>query len=256
MSIFCSRERWHILLRAIGKRLAAFQKDGLALEKKLVYLSEHRGSSIRLALYFSQVTEDDCRAIGQSIYELLAENPSPAWAGGMPTRSFFMDFPTDQVKYNLFDERCILPPGLEHLQRLLSSILCEFFEDHPVDDEGIFTLLNYLQREILEHAFDTPGERMKFCSHIINELSTADSDIPEGKPARGAFRQPAAFQESAADDVFDLLARFGEAGAALCRSDADAVKAYLTLLHLIQLHLFKIPRQEFLASLHELPVFF
>jgi len=257
MSVFCSREEWHVLLGAIRKRLVVLRKDGLALEKTFVYLSLRRGPSIRLALYFKKVTEEDCRAVEKSIDEILAKNPSAVQAGGMPIGSFFMDFPHHQVKYNLFDEVYILPRGLEHIQGLLSTILCKFFEDHPVDGEGIFTLLIYLQREIIEHAFSKASERMEFCSHIVNDLARDESDKVESSSHREEFRQPVVFQETEGqEDVFDLLSRFGEACAALCRSDRDAVKVYTTLLHLIQLHLFKIPRQEFLTSLSELPVFF
>jgi hypothetical protein len=97
---------------------------------------------------------------------------------------------------------------------------------------------------------------MEFCSHIVNDLATDESDKVESRSHKEAFLQPVAFQETEEqEDVFDLLSRFGEACAALCRSDGDAVKVYTTLLHLIQLHLFKIPRQELLSSLRELPVF-
>jgi len=170
MSIFYTREKWHLLLGVIDRELSAMRQEGLAIDKRFVYLSLHRGPSIRLALHFKKVTEKDCRAIERRLGVFLRENPSGVPAVEMPVTSFFMDFPYDEIRYNLFNERYIMNEGMEPVQRLLSDTLLTFFEDHPVDEEGIFNLLLYLLREIIQNMYPDERDRQGFCLQVMRVI--------------------------------------------------------------------------------------
>jgi hypothetical protein len=115
-----------------------------------VFLSSHQGSSIRIALRSEEGRSDaNHETFVSAIDSYIKQHPSSDRKIQVPVKSFFTDFPSNVIKYNLYNERSIIDGGLSQLQIVLSKILLTFFDDHEVDDDGLFTLMVMLNHAIL-----------------------------------------------------------------------------------------------------------
>src|ERR1700752_2433291 len=117
ISIFYAREKWHELLPVIQEALMQQQRWQTQPDQSFIFFSCHRGSSIRLALKYEDPNrKEDYMDILNPVVEYMEKHPSFTHRLQLPITSFFLDFPSNSVQYNLYSERNIAPGGLCHFQ--------------------------------------------------------------------------------------------------------------------------------------------
>jgi hypothetical protein len=221
-------------------------------EQSFIFFSSHRGSSIRLALKYDDASHKETFAeILAPIAAYMDEHPSITHRLQLPINSFFLDFPSNSIQYNLYSERSIAPGGLSHFQVLLSQIMLQFFDDHPVDDEGIFTLAIWLQEAILNGLTSLNQSRQELIAQIIAYLERKEipCDLqPYQLEETGLFEDLQPYMENAnLENLFLQL----ELVTVICQDRLqNAVEVYFLLLRLMREHLLKLPNEVFLEALY------
>lgn len=249
LSAFYQQEKWHLLLATINSLLVTLRQSGIAPDETLVYFNLHRGDSIRLTLYFNSREKDNYKFVEGPLNTFLSQNPSDERMVTKPITTFFADFPNNQIRYNLFDGHYILDGGLRDFQLLLSKILFVFFPDHPVDEEGIFTLLVFLNKAMLENLCATKEERVDLCRNIMNKLIENNKEIPDIHMEDVVFPKLISKLSYEEENEHTLLKAFGKACSELFDYSGQLITSYFTVLSIIQLHLFKKNQSVFFDSL-------
>jgi len=254
MSVFYQQGKWHSLLSTIQREIFSQPEIRNELTGLIIYLNRHRGSGIRLALKFKKPATGAYKLIEDPIHSFLIGNPSISQSRRFPITGFFTDFPNNEIRYNLFNQRAIMPAGLYSFQILLSNILLIFFEDHPVDDDGVFTLVTYLQIAILDGICTTEEFKREFCLIAMNQMKNNNKLIPADmidiQPVHlldefeGDLMEPG--------DIDELFEDIEKASRILSMHTGNLLSSYFTILHIIQLQLFRIPAEVFFDSLDHL----
>lgn len=254
MSIFYQREKWHSLLSAIQREIFSQPEIRNELTGLIVYLNRHRGPGIRLALKLKSPGTGAHRLIEDPINSFLTGNPSTLVAQRSPITAFFIDFPNNQIRYNLFNQRSVMPAGLYTFQVLISNILLVFFEDHPVDDDAVFTLVVYLQQAILNGICITEELKQEFCLIAMNQMKANQHAIPADMIEIQSFPPWNDFERYLLEPqtLDTLLEEFETASHMLYLHTGNLLSSYFTILRMIQLQLFKIPGEVFFDSLDHL----
>ena len=254
ISIFYAREKWHELLPVIHDALS--NGPGLKLRPAhyFIFFSTHRGSSIRLALQYEH--PDQKYAYSEILNEVVAyidRHPSISQRLQLPVTSFFLDFPNNSIHFNLFNESSIAPGALAQFQELLSQIMLQFFGDHAVDEEGIFTLLVWLQEAILNGLSNLDRSKLELISQITAQLNEKDTAL-ELKPYQ--LEEADRFQELQAftDDCnLENLFLQVELLTVLINDRLDRpIEVYFFLLRLMREHLLKLSDEIVFQSLQYL----
>ena len=248
ISIFYAKSKWHELMPIIRTLLC--ENELIASNEVNIFLSPHQGSSIRVAVRNtgeSSRIKIDKFIVG--IGEYMNMNPSPIMPIELPVRSFFADFPNNVIKYNLFNERSFAPAGLSKFQIALSQLLLTFFDDHPIDDEGLFTLLVYLNRCFIANIRGNAETKLNLIKHLIRVIrnKTSDFTIPE---VEDHFRTVISINSTS--DFEQSLNWIKEASNVLLREVGDEIEAFLIFLQIIQLHLVKLDNSFFVDALRHL----
>ena len=250
MSIFYGQINWHLLLGAARKTIE-LPDVSKKIMQTCVLFNNDRGESVRLALKtdHSQKTQV-AEIIAHSLHTFLRDHPSETRPVSLPIRSFFCDFENNTIKYNLFNERLIMIGRLEIFQSLLSKLLLILFEDHPINDEGLFTLIVYLQKSILEGLCSTDGEKQQLVLEVSKLINRNGIKLQYGTLKQadyiGNFKRKNAICDI---DIQTILSKFELAAKNYQEEILDKVKSFLTILNVIQLQLFKIDDAIFLEAL-------
>ncbi len=250
ISIFYAQEKWHELLPVILKELYEHPD----ISEFYVFFSCHRGPNIRIALkYKDPVMKMGYERIAKPITTFLAEHPSDYRDVQLPVTSFFTDFPVNQIKYNLYNERVIMQGGLAGFQLVLSKILLVFFEDHPIDDDALFTFVVYLQEALLDALCDTKESKDELMTALIAEMKRRDIDH---LPGIGELKDweilPDMKEISGAPEIDKLLRWFEKAANMLYVKSGSKKGTFFTIMQIIHLHVFKNIYEIFLDSLNYL----
>jgi hypothetical protein len=168
-----------------------------------------------------------------------------------PITGFFADFPANEIKFNLYNERFIAPQGLSQIQAVLSQILLVFFEDHLVDDDALFTLMVFLHEAILDGLSDTKESKFALILDLIEEIKNREKyariDLFELQ-APGDLQIP---PTDAQPGMENLSIWFEYAAYLLNQKIGKAIETYFIILR-IQEHLMRVSDEIFLDSLNML----
>ena len=246
ISIFYAQEKWHELLPVIRKELYEHPDISDQVSESYVFFSCHRGANIRIALkYRDPVMKKGHERIVKPINAFLAEHPSGSRDVQLPITGFFTDFPNNQVKYNLYNERVIMRGELAGFQLALSKILLVFFEDHPVDDDALFTLMVYLQETLLNALCDPKESKDELIAALIAEMKRKDIDhLPGIGELKHLESLPEMNEISGAPEIDKLLHWFEKTANVLYVKSGNKMGTFFTIMQIIHLHLFK--------SIHEI----
>lgn len=254
ISVFYAREQWHKLLPAIQKELCTRPESDRCICGFFVFLSSHRGDNIRVILKYKHPSmKSSHKKTVEQIDLFLSENPSNSKPVQLPLTGFFADFPNNRIKYNLYNERTIKPEELAIFQYLLSKILLVFFEDHMVDDDAVFTLVVYLQEQIINALCDTSESREDLVQLLIAKSKKRSSENVRNEADLKYFPILADNQDIYETSGIDHLLRgFENATNSLYAQSGDKIVTYFTVIRVIQLHIFDISSETFLDSLEYL----
>jgi hypothetical protein len=251
ISIFYARERWHELLPVIRNELYEHPDISDQVSESYVFFSYHRGPNIRIALkYKDPAMKKSYEGIVKPIYAFLTENPSDPRQVQLPITSFFTDFPNSQIKYNLYNERVIMHGGLAGFQLALTKILLVFFEDHPVDDDALFTLVVYLQEALLKALCDTRKSKQELIAILIAEMKRRDIDhLPGTGELKYLEIYPDINEISGKPELDKLLDWFEKGANMLYMKSGSKIGTFFTIIQIINLQVFKNIYEIFLDSL-------
>jgi len=215
-----------------------------------VFLSWHQGSSIRVAIRDTNASSRiKIEKFITGISGYMNTNPSATPSIELPVKSFFVNFPNNVIKYNLFNERSFAPAGLSKFQVALSQLLLTFFDDHPIDDEGLFTLLVYLNRCFVTNICGYAEIKLNLIKRLI--MVARDQNYEYALPEiEDHFTDVTCIASTS--DYRELLNWIQEELKVLLNETSDEIEAYLIFLQTIQLHLVKLDSSFFLDALHYL----
>jgi len=254
ISIFYAREKWHELLPVIQQSLMQQQRWQSQPDQSFVFFSSHRGSSIRLALKYDDPNrKEDYMDVLNPIIQYMEKHPSFTHRLQLPITSFFLDFPSNSIQYNLYSERNIAPGGLSHFQVLLSQIMLQFFEDHAVNDEGIFTLIIWLQEAILNGLSNVGRSKHDLIEEIIDQMKQREHAVvlePYQLEATEPFEDLESYMVNA--NLENLFLQIDLLAVLLNDRLQDPIEVYFVLLRLMREHLLKLSNEVILASLNYL----
>ena len=246
VSIFYGQEKWHELLSIIH---AALVKQPEA--SPYLFFSSHRGSNIRLALKFNDPdVKYTYEEIVNPISAYLKQNPSAPHPLQLPITGFFQDFPPNEVKFNLYNERVIAPGTLSQFQLVLSQLMLIFFEDHAIDDDALFTLVVFLQNAILNGLCDTEESKSHLISGLVSALEKREVDSHFELFELEYFERPCetpGIKDRA--DIDHLFFQFKSATTMLNEMTQNPAGTYFIIHKIVREHLFKLPNEIFIDSL-------
>ncbi len=254
ISVFFAQEKWHELLPIIRSELYDHSEMSGQISKSYVFFSSYRGSSIRIALKHEDLNlKKALERIVKPINAFLEKNPSNVHPVRLPISGFFADFTNNQIKYNLYNERVIMPGELAAFQLALSKILLKFFDDHPVDDDALFTLVVCLQEALLNALCDPHQSKQELISVLIAEVKRRNV-IPQMKLIELKYSKllPNTEEINGVPAIHKLLHWFEKAARTLYVRGGNKVATYFAIVQIIQLHLSKIYHKIFLDSLEYL----
>ena len=165
----------------------------------------------------------------------------------MPVTGFFADFPANEVRYNLFNEKVLRYGNTGIIQRHLSDLIFNFFDNRRVDDKTLLSLAIYLHRYLLNVFFPDIKVRQAFIESIMKDHPAINPgntravarEFNNTKINTILKRRPAARR---------LLAGLANASKKLLMETTNITLAYNAIAAIIQLHLFKIPDQPVLMT--------
>ena len=250
ISVFYEREQWHLLLEALREEIFENGIDDKGSINAFVFLSMHRGANIRLALNYSKASEREINTITKSVETFLRENPAREKELDLPINSLFKNFPTNQFHYNLFNQHALMQDGLIVYQDILSKILLQFFDDHPVDEDGLFTLMIYLLEALLDGMCTNSVIKKRCCLQLMRVIQDNEFNLPaiegyENVPLRHMRK----CSLSRLGDLSVHLKNLESASEILNRIAGDLIKSHITIMKIIQLQLFNVPGKLIFDSL-------
>ena len=254
ISIFYAREKWHDLLPIIHQSLMDQRRLHVRPEHSYVFFSTHRGSSIRIALKYEKPDQKQAYSeILDPIVSYMERHPSFSQRLQLPITSFFLDFPSNSIQFNLYSESSIATGGLSQFQVMLSQIMLQFFDDHPIDQEGIFTLIIWLQEAILNGLSNTDRPKHELIAEIISQMHERKSSS-ELKPYQleetDLFEELQPFMVNS--NLENLFLQIDLFTVLLNDRLKNPIQVYFILLRLIREHLPKLSNEIVLESLQHL----
>jgi hypothetical protein len=240
MSIFYPREKWHLLLHELND---IFKKVEVRkhTERVLVFFNQHRGENLRIVFEFnSDSRETTLQKISMLIKQFISDKKVVSSPVRLPVTGFFTDFPANKVYYNLFNEQVLRYGNAGTIQKHLSELIFNFFNNTRVDDKTLLSLAIYLHQYLLNVFFPDIQDRRAFIESIIK-------DQPAINPGntRAVARE---FNNTKINTILKrrsaarrLVAGLANASQKLLMETSNITLAYNAIAAIIQLHLFKIP---------------
>jgi hypothetical protein len=242
LSAFYPQEKWHLLLQSIRQILSRPENQSQLCDA-FIFLNHHRGDSVRLAIKKNSSADvlifDH---ISDSINQFLIGSPSKHTPIKIPVTSFFCDFENNEIRYNLFNQNVLLPGRLSKFQELLSKILLVFFKDREVNHAGIFQLLVALQKATLKGLCISREDQLNLMKTIISMIAENENSIPKTISVSEKIVRDTSTSESFVElpNTETLLGFFETAVKKYEEVNQDVAGSFLTILYIIQLHLFKV----------------
>jgi hypothetical protein len=233
--VFYRRSNWHTLLKA-AREITELHEVRKEVKDVRLFIHTDRGESLRLALKMHPSV--DCEAsqiITHSINKFLRENPTEARPVVLPINGFFTDFENNSVKYNLFNERLILTCRLAIFQSLISNLLLHFFHEHPVDEDGLFTLVVYLQRGILNGLCTNQKEKIDLLITISKQVKDKGIKLEYEVLLRADHINPNYTREDlqGIGNIETILSKFELAAKAYQKENPGKANNFLIILNII-----------------------
>ena len=254
MSVFYRQSSWHSLLNAVREIIESPEVHKELMDFR-VFINQDRGESLRLAL--KMYHSADCKAsqiIAHSINKFLRDNPTEPRPQILPINGFFTDFENNTVRYNLFNERSIMNCRFAIFQSFISKLLFRFFEDHPVDEDGLFTLIVYLQQSILTGLCSNQKEKINVLVAVSKQINENGIKL-EYELLLQADRSNTNSTTEAFDgipDVQTILSKFEQAVKAYQKENLGKAGSFLILLNIIHQQLGKPDTSIFLDAIQYL----
>jgi hypothetical protein len=226
MSVFYPKSKWHLLLSELRNILKRVDITRQA-KRVLIFLNRNRGENIRLVIEFnSDNKENILRKISKSIRHFISANPANSSPPQNPVTSFFADFPTSEVYYNLFNERYLKYDAATIVQEHLSQILLDFFAMAHVNKQTISALIGHLNWSLLNELL-----------HNLNGTGTVISCVHENLATNN-------FEKTQHENLLKEnpmmvipFEKFGKAAHKLIIENGHTKMAYEELMEIIQTQL-------------------
>jgi hypothetical protein len=183
----------------------------------------------------------------------LEAHPSHLQPVQLPLTGFFSHFQNNEIKYNLYNERVIVQGGLEPFQLWLSQLLLIFFENHPVDEEALFTLVVWLQDAVLNGLCDSKESKYNLILVILDEVERRKANFHFENIHSNHFESDMGMPEI--NDQVEVGSFFNwieNATNILFKRNGNVRETYFAIMQVVNLHLFKQSDEIFLDSLHYL----
>jgi hypothetical protein len=177
ISIFYNQTEWHNLLKiCLAPLIRELFPDNWP-EYYLVFLNKERGDNIRVSFMIrSEKAQSIIDQLDSKISAFLTENPSIDSIPNYMSEDFFMDFPNNSIRCNLFSKKHLLsgsdPNQLTSLRFCISKCILECLSGDPIDPEQSFTFSIYLLFSLIK----VYSPKLSEATHFSKELSAMVKD--------------------------------------------------------------------------------
>jgi hypothetical protein len=248
LSVFYKQADWHLLLNIVREELMYLRLSQKCITDYWVFLNKYRGTSIRIMVECPAEKEKEAlETFLTSLQDFVRNFPSEKGAVSFPIQSFFADYPNNNIKFNLFDKTVIIHPDVSRIQAITSNILLAFFDEHPVDDDAVFTLVLYLQYAAISALTTNNQAKLDFYEHVINAMNKHSNYqfVSANKEERLDEEVDLDMLALLPEHLLNLINQFQEEVKRLAERGGSDARLYFTIMSVLQLHLFKIPEQVF-----------
>ena len=176
MSVFYPQSKWHLLLSELRNTL---KRVDITREAKrvLIFLNRNRGENIRLVIEFNSDNKENILGkISKSIRHFISPNPANYSSPKNPSTNFFADFPTNEVYYNLFNERYLKYETAAIVQEHLSQIALDFFAITAVNKQTVSALIGHLNWSLLKELLHNLNGKRTVIACVHANLAATDLD--------------------------------------------------------------------------------
>jgi hypothetical protein len=251
LSVFYHHDDWHLLLKKLRDLLSGTNQLSGKIQDFWIFLNMHRGSNIRILIECQKPDEKIIiETLLPQLREFTSKYPSAEAKVAQRITSFFADYPNNLVKFNLFDKTVIKHEQLAPLQSCVSRLLLHFFEDHPIDEEGLFTFILYMQHATVS-ALKPVGVTYK---DFYGDILSAMNRSPEFKTNNliEVDDEGEALELDMFDDAPENIATLLKEYIQLVRDFNDRslseLSLYFRLMSALKIHLFHIPDRIFFTA--------
>ncbi|MHA4844587.1 hypothetical protein ACX0G7_10505 [Flavitalea antarctica] len=229
LSVFTDTSNWNKLVTLLSTKL---NDCGAKANSALVFLSFERGCSVQVVLNANRNQNIYHDIIRMETLEFLDQCTPMETTDPISSSSFFLDFPGNQIRYNLFDEHWIKEGRLAEVQLILSAIIVKRFSERPFTQTSLLALVDRLAQSIKKES-TLLGNKTHAASYSLQSTESLKLS---------GFRHLQKHQVSNMSDLYEvpfasLVTMFGRACLRYLLEYENKELALSQIWDLVQLHL-------------------